>query len=454
MFPPNPFDTAIDRTLLLVMVVAFWAYAIVFVVRLLRRRRRALNVMAPLVVGYAVRVVAMAAVTATGVGSSLRGGDEITFLDHAHTLAGTGFPSRLWLPYGRYGLHEILFGLQLRLGGFTIDAMRVTQIGIAMIGTALIVVAVYDLGGARPSRLAAWLLAFEPASVFFSQVLHKEPLMLLATGLVVFGGTKVWRGLSVSGLFLMAFGGAIAVATRSYAGWFLVSAAVFLTMHAAARNLDQRGRAVPMLLAVIAVMALATPVILQKSSSQNLQALQESQNANAAAAGTSGNNLALEQVDFSSRSAIIANLPSRISDLLLRPYPWQAQDTSQQVGVLGTLVAYAAFCMLGLYIVRCRGRVLELTGPLLYPLFFLLIAYSLSVGNAGTGFRYRSQLVGLIIASAVLLREAAVGVDARDARRASFGRRGHSLTVGRPLPSGATGWRASVQNPQGQELTW
>jgi hypothetical protein len=38
-------------------------------------------------------------------------------------------------------------------------------------------------------------------------------------------------------------------------------------------------------------------------------------------------------------------------------------------------------------------------------MFFLLIAYSLSAGNAGTGFRYRSHLVTLGIAAVVVLRE-------------------------------------------------
>jgi uncharacterized membrane protein len=37
-------------------------------------------------------------------------------------------------------------------------------------------------------------------------------------------------------------------------------------------------------------------------------------------------------------------------------------------------------------------------------LFFLLVAYSLAVGNAGTGFRYRSHLVTLAIGAVVVLR--------------------------------------------------
>jgi hypothetical protein len=404
-FPPNPFDTGIDRVLITIAVLLFWWYAVLVLVRLLRRSRPGLRIGGPITFAYAIRVLAIAGVTATGIGSSLRGGDEVTFLDRAHALAGSSFGSRGWLPYGHYGLHEILFALQLRLGEFTIDTMRIAQVGFAVLGIVFIATSVYDLGGTRASRVSAWLLALEPAGIFFSQVLHKEPLMMLATGLVVFGGTKVWKRLDLTGFVAIGIGGAIAVATRSYAGWFLISAAVFLTMHAAVRNLRHGARAALMLLGVAGVIAIAVPVALEKTSKQNLQALQVSQTANAQAAGTSGNNLALEQVDFSSRSAIITHLPQRISDLLLRPYPWQVQDSSQQVGVLGTLVAYAAIVLLGVYAVRLRGRVFDVAAPLLYPFFFLLLAYSLSVGNAGTGFRYRSHLIQLVIPAIVLLRE-------------------------------------------------
>ena len=41
-----------------------------------------------------------------------------------------------------------------------------------------------------------------------------------------------------------------------------------------------------------------------------------------------------------------------------------------------------------------RGEIFARAGPLVYLFFFLLIAYSLSTGNAGTGFRYRTHLAG------------------------------------------------------------
>jgi hypothetical protein len=248
--------------------------------------------------------------------------------------------------------------------------------------------------------------------------------MELAAGLVVFGGTMVWRRLDVRGIFLCALGGLIAVDTRAYAGWFLVAAAVLVLLHAALRSLDRPMRAMPAIYAVVIIAVLATPAILQASSKKSLQALQQSQNANANALGTgtsgaNSDNLALEQVDYSTRGAILSNLPQRIRDVLLRPYPWQLGDTSQRVGALGTLVAYAVLLLLIRYAWLNRGSVVGLTGPILYPALFLLVAYSLSAGNAGTGFRYRSHLLTLGIAAVVILREQVVL--AREERRAALG---------------------------------
>ena len=402
-------DTALQNLEGVALVTLLVGCALAYGVRLLKRSRRDFQVSAPLAVGFGIRLVAIAGIGATGLSSTLRGGDETTFLSLAGDLAtqplGHGD-----LPHGPYQLHTVLFALQLKLGFLTQGAMRITQVGIAMLGVVLILAAVYDLAGGRAARLAAWLLAFEPASIFFNSALHKEPLMELAAGLVVFGGTRIWLRLDVRGILICALGGLIAVETRSYAGWFLVSAAVLLLLHAALRGLDRPMRAMPLIYAVAIIAFIATPVLIQASSKKNLQQLQLSQTANATGAGqgTGGpnsSNLALEQVDFSTRGAILKNLPKRIRDVILKPYPWQLGDSSQRFGALGTLVAYAVLLLLLRYAWLSRGSILSRAAPLLYPLLFLLIAYALSAGNAGTGFRYRSHLVTLGIAAMVILRE-------------------------------------------------
>lgn len=397
----------IEGVLLIVLLVA---YVLWFLIARLKSTRPDFHIGAPVAVGFGLRLAAIAGIGATGnLSATLRGGDEITYLNYAHFLASQPL-GHGDLPHGPYQLQTSLFALQLKLGFLTVGALRVTQVGLALVGTVLIVGAVYDLANARAARLAAWLLAFEPTAIFFDSGILKDPLMELAAGLFVFGGTMIWRRLDVRGILICALGGVIAVKTRTYAGWFLVAAAVFTLLHAALRGMDRPFRAMPAVYAVVLIAVLATPALLQASSKKNLQQLQQSQTANATGAGQgtgapNSSNLALEQVDFSTRGAIVRNLPTRIFDVILKPFPWKLGDTSQRIGALGTLVAYAVLVLLIRYAWLSRGEIMARAGPVLYPLLFLLIAYSLSAGNAGTSFRYRSHLTTLAIAALVILRE-------------------------------------------------
>lgn len=402
---PHALENVEGVTLVLLVagLVLWW------VVAKLRRTRPDFNIGKPLAVGIGLRLLAIAAISATGLETTLRGGDEETFLDAAKFLASQPLGHGDF-PHGQFQLHTVIFALQLKLGFLTVGALRITQVGLAMLGLILILAALHDLAGGRAARFAAWVLAFEPASIFFNSALHKEPLMELASGLIVFGATRMWLRLDVRGVLLCALGGFIAVETRSYAGWFLISGAVLVMLHAAMRNsLDRPLRAMPVIYAVVIAAFVLTPVLLQVSSKSNLQKLQVSQDANATGAGegsggANSDNLALEKVDFSSRGAIITNLPKRMRDLILRPWPWQLGDTSQRFGALGTLFAYVVMFLLLRYAWLSRGRILPRAAPLIYPMLFLLIAYSLSVGNAGTGFRYRSNLLPLIVAAMASLR--------------------------------------------------
>lgn len=447
-----PASASHDSTLLGAQTVVLAALAVAFVLgyvlRRLQRTRPDFNVALPLAVGVAIRFVAIAGVAATGLQESLRGGDESTFLFAAERLAdsplGHGF-----LPHGIYQLHTVIFGLELKYGGFTTGAMRVVQVGLALLGVLLVLAAVHDLSGPRAARIAAWVLAFEPGSIFFNSALHKEPLMMLASGIVVFGATKLWRRLDLSGIVLVALGGIIAVETRSYAGWFLISGSVVLILHAALRRLDRPLRAMPLVYAVVIAGFIAAPVVIQASSPQSLKKLQVSQDANsdpsAATGGQGSNNLALERVDYSERGAVIKNLPRRMLDVVVRPYPWQVANPSQQLGAVGTLVALGGLVLLVRAAWRRRGEVLALSAPILYPMVFLLMAYALSAGNAGTGFRYRTHIVTLGLAMLFVLREH-VPVTARGGTLARLGSRGQRVEFVEP-PKGTHGMTPQHTRP-------
>ena len=394
------------------VILALLAVGVFLLAALLRlgRGRPGLVVGLPISVAFGIRLLAIMGINATGLGASLRGGDETTFLDLARFLASQPVGHGDF-PHGPYQLQTVLFALQIKLGFMNVSAMRITQVGIALLGFMFMIATVYDLAGPRAARFAAWFLAFEPSSIFFNSEIHKEPLLELAAGLVAFGGVWFWKRLDVRGVLICALGCFIAVETRGYAGWFMACGVVMLILHASLRGLRQSPRSLAFVYAIVIAGLIVGPTVLAATGGKNLKTLQASQTANATGAGeggtgaANGSNLALEQVDYSSRGAIISSLPTKIRDLVLEPYPWRLHDTSQLFGALGTLVAYAVLFLLIRYMWISRGSVFGRAGPLLYPLLFELIAYSLTVGNAGTGFRYRSHLVTLAIAALAVLRE-------------------------------------------------
>lgn len=413
-------DTQLYEIECVVLATLLVGFVLTYVIRRLARTRPELSIGAPVAVGVAVRLVAIVVVSLSGAARTLRGGDELRFLQDAEVIRNAPLDSELWLPIASsHRLHQILFAGQMKLADFPDAALRVTQVGIAMLGVILVVAAIYDLAGPRAATLGMWVLALEPAGIFFNGILHREALLVLASGLVVLGGAKIWAKLELHGVLILGLGCAIALGTRPYAAWLLITGGLLLILHASLRQVGTRLRSLPLIYAVVVVVAAATPAVLAMTSQDSLeQNLQSAQNANTLSIDARGTaqsaNLSLEYVDFSSRSDLIVNLPQRVRDVVLRPYPWQVQNTSQQLGAIGTLVVLAALFLLVRYVRRNRGRVLAVAAPFIYPAFFLLIAYALSVGNAGTGFRYRTHLVLLGLATLVVLREHALRRDSSD----------------------------------------
>jgi hypothetical protein len=396
------------------LTVLLGGAAIWLVMRALGRTRPNLDIRRQLWIAFALRVFAAAALSLTTFAATARGGDEPGFIFEAHLLARTPFSSHYWLHAltGHYAvgqlfnetgtLHIFLMALQVRFFGASVLAMRTTMAAISVIGIALIAGAAYELAGARAAKLTAWVIALEPANIFFSTALHKEPTLYLAVGMIAFGGALLWRRARFGPVVLMILGCLVATASRPYAGWFLAAGCALILLHAAVRAASSStGWAVTIATIVVGVAALSTPAVAQKTTQSGLTEIQSSQAANAA---DTKSHLALGAVDFSTRGKVIVNLPRRMFDLMFRPYPWQVANASEQLGVIESLFVLALIALLARAIFYRTRALLGTVGPLLYPAFTLLVAYSLAVGNAGTGFRYRTQLVLLMVPIVLVLR--------------------------------------------------
>ncbi len=384
---------------LTLLLVAFGLYVLV---RFLARSRPGLAIGVPIAAALGLRVIAAAGVSLTSIASELRGGDEVGFVEEAGAIADSGVGSPDWTTALVETLHEFVIAVQLWALDSPDFVLRIAEIGIAVAGLVLLATAVYELAGPRAALIAAWVLALEPSGIFFSSLLHKESSMLLAEGLVAFGGARLWKRGDFGSFPIIVAGCLVGVATRPYAGWFLIAAGVAIALHAGVRNTRRNEATSLALIAIVAVfVAISTPTVLEASSDESLEEnVQESQDANAE---DDDANLALEQVDFSTREAIITNLPTRIFDVTFKPFVWQLDNPSQRLGAIGGLITLALLWLLALALARRRGEIFARAGPLIYLAFFLLIAYSLSTGNAGTGFRYRTHLVAVAVCIVVAL---------------------------------------------------
>jgi hypothetical protein len=395
-------DTQLLTEGLVILATALLAsYALLLLIGRLRASRPGLRIAVPAMVGFGLAVLAAAGVSLTGIASGLRGGDEISFLAQAREVATTPFGSVEWIDLLTGHLHIFVLAVQAAVFDSPVFAMRIAQAGIGVAGLVLLATAVYELAGPRAAKIAMWVIALEPTNMFFSTILHKEANMTLAAGLVAFGGALIWKRGRLTPLLLLALGCLVAVATRPYAGWFMIAASAAIVLHAGLRQRGEGGaRALTLISVVVLLAAIAAPTILQASSNESLATLQTSQSGNAA---NQKANLSLEEVDFSTRGALVTNLPRRAVEVLSQPYPWQLQNVNQQVGLVGTFVAYATLVLLLSELVRARGSIMARVGPLVYVGLFLLIAYSLAAGNSGTAFRYRAHLVIVAICVIVAL---------------------------------------------------
>src|SRR5215211_465894 len=396
----NLTDTDLYEALCVTIALLGAIYLLTWLVRRLQRTREGLDIGRQVVVAFAIRWLAAVALGQLSIARDLRGGDELTFLSDAKDIAAQSLSSPDSTDALISHFHTFLFSLHFRVldGAPPELLLRTEMVLFATVGMALMCAAVWELAGARPARIAAWILALEPANIFFSSLIHKEPLMYLAEGLVVFGGAVLWKRGKLTALIPMVIGCLLAMATRPYVGWFLTGAAAAVVLHASLTR--QRGLRSLALTCTCAVLAVAfIPVVWNQSSDQKLTELQQSQDANAA----DSSRLSLERVDYSSREKLIVNLPKRIKDVIFRPYLWQTQNTSQQLGAIGTLLVLVCMALLAMALARNRKQIMDMAGPLVYPAAFMLVAYAISAGTAGTAYRYRTHLVGLSVCLVLVL---------------------------------------------------
>ena len=357
--------------------------------RVIRARRPRLSLTAPIAVAAGLRVAVATLIAAIpGLGGTRPVDDPASY---HYALRLVHDPETYGALPGAMVHHVHIWLLTLQSAVIGRDAgafpMRITQITIAVCAIAIVAVAVNDLAGTAAGVVVAWLLALEPGSVFLSGFLLKEPLVALGEALVILGCVRMYLRRSARPLALMAAGVIVAAVIRPHVGFGLGAACVLVLVHSALRHPAGRARTRTLLLA--AVLAVTATVLALANSERIGHDLQRSQNANTHDAS----NLKLEPVDFTTFSGTARAVPLRVFELLFRPYPWQASNLSQELGVVGTLYAWALLFLTLFLVLRRPRTAFPRVAPLVYVAICITIAYAVTTGNAGTGFRYRTHVL-------------------------------------------------------------
>jgi hypothetical protein len=394
----------IYRALCVVLSILAVGWAAAGLALFLGRRRTGFQVLRPLATGFLVRLAATAVFSGAATLAALRDPDEAGYLSQAFDLAGKAPWSHDWIVNFTGGRpHVVLLAIETGiLGHPPAFALRVLQIGLALAAVCLLSAAAYDLSGPRAAKFTAWVLAVEPSNVYFSGLATKEPLMLLAEALAVFGAVRFWRQRDVAGVALLLTGCLVAAGMRLYVGVALLAGGALVVLHSSLRRMGpQRERAIPVA-AVTTALIVAGAALLVPFGPRILKRLQTYQSANV----FDRSNLRLEPVNFSTARGLAVDSPRRVRDLLVRPYPWQTANWSQRSGAAGTLAAWVLFAGLAVLVVANPRVALSRGPPVLYLLLFALFAYAIATGNAGTGFRYRTHVLAIGITLAAVLAAA------------------------------------------------
>ena len=365
--------------------------------RRLAGSRPGFDVSAPLLVGLGARALSICALTvAPDLGSRIRGTDEAGFLHEADALTDLPLDDPRWrhLLWGDLSVVPLL-ALRLASGEVPVVAARVIQATIAITAILLLAVAAFDLGGPTASKIFAWIAALEPAGVFFSTLLHDEAIVLLGEALLVLGLVTWWRRRSGGAAVMLLAGAAVLVAARPYLGGASILACLAgLGFLEANRRFGLR-RALGLLAAVSVIATAAALILLPRVAPGQLQSLQEQHDFEY----VGYRNLDLPPVEVTTTPGLTLTLLERTGDFVTRPFPWQAENLSQQLGAMGTLVWYGlAVAGLAALVAARRNRDLWVRAvPILVLAGAQSAAYALTLVNAGLGFRHRIHLALMVV---------------------------------------------------------
>jgi len=242
----------------------------------------------------------------------------------------------------------------------------------------------------RVAMTAMLLTAFFPQMIFWSAALYKDPAVMLAIAANILAVFRLRLRMSAYWVAVYLATAAALVFLRFYI-FYAIGAATLAGMLMRHRRGMVLGLATQVvLIAGLISLFLYTPVgqeMLMNSRFLDLQLLNLSRMDLARA----GSGFAAT-ADVSTVSGILTVLPLGVAYLLFAPFPWSIVNLRQALALPDVLMWYALVPALIRGILYAHRRLRE-TMPILIFTTALTLAYGAFLGNAGTAYRQRTQVM-------------------------------------------------------------
>jgi hypothetical protein len=258
----------------------------------------------------------------------------------------------------------------------------ITPIVILEIGLLL-----YDR---RVAATAMLLTAFFPQMIFWSAAMYKDPVIMLAIAINILAVFRLRLRMSLYWVVVYLATAAALVFLRFYIFYALLAATVAGMLIRHRRGVAFGFGTQIIVIAGLIVLFLYTPVgqeVLANSRFFDLQMLNNSRTDLARA----GSGFA-ETADVSTLGGILTVLPYGVAHILFAPFPWTIVNLRQALALPDVLLWYALVPALIRGIIAAQRRLRE-TMPILVFTTALTLAYGAFLGNAGTAYRQRTQVM-------------------------------------------------------------
>lgn len=244
----------------------------------------------------------------------------------------------------------------------------------------------------RVSRLAALAVAFYPSLILWSSQGLKDGPIVFLLALAILATLKLVKKINLKYLIVLVCSVCAVLSLRFYL-FYMITAAAAGALLIGAKAFTPIAFVRQFAILIVLGLALTYLGVTRYASVQlatygDLERIERSRRDLASAKSGFG-----EDVDVSTASGAISNVPLGLVYLFFAPFPWQLASLRQMITLPEMIVWWASFPMLilGLWFsIRYRLRMIA---PILIFGTMLSLAYSIFQGNVGTAYRQRAQLL-------------------------------------------------------------